>query len=205
MVAMTFFALSMSISPGPVNMLILSSGTHYGVWRSIPLVSGATVGFILLLMAVGFGLTPFLTTYPEVMSVMGLAGACFIIYVGVNIFRATPALNVTQGKVPGFAQGSLMQWLNPKAWMACAAGVALFASPDSITSLMTFIVIYFVICYLSLLCWAILGAQMSRLLTLPAHIKAFNQVLGGMLVLTAVYMMVVQVMAISDHLSIPGL
>lgn len=56
-VAMCFFSLTVSISPGPVNMTILSTGVNYGFKRSIPLVSGATVGFTLLLTAVGLGIS----------------------------------------------------------------------------------------------------------------------------------------------------
>ena len=55
LLAMLSFSLVMSITPGPVNMIILSSGISYGVKRTIPYVSGATVGFTLLLLLIGFG------------------------------------------------------------------------------------------------------------------------------------------------------
>ena len=53
--AMFSFSLAMSISPGPVNMIILSSGVNYGVKKTIPYVSGATIGFTLLLLFTGLG------------------------------------------------------------------------------------------------------------------------------------------------------
>ena len=47
--AMCSFALSMSISPGPVNLVTLSSGINHGFLRTLPFVAGASIGFSLLL------------------------------------------------------------------------------------------------------------------------------------------------------------
>ncbi|EPP7098025.1 LysE family transporter, partial [Klebsiella michiganensis] len=44
----------MSISPGPVNMVIISSGANHGFRKTLPFISGATTGFTLLLILVGF-------------------------------------------------------------------------------------------------------------------------------------------------------
>ena len=52
--AMFSFSLAMSISPGPVNMIILSSGVDYGVKKTFPYLSGATIGFTSLLLFVAF-------------------------------------------------------------------------------------------------------------------------------------------------------
>ena len=56
--AMFMFALTMSISPGPVNMVIISSGANHGFRKTLPFISGATTGFTLLLILVGLASTP---------------------------------------------------------------------------------------------------------------------------------------------------
>ncbi len=61
----------------------------------------------------------------------------------------------------------LLQWLNPKAWIACASGVALFASPSTHAPLLVFMAIYLVVCYLSLAAWALLGDRVALLLDSP--------------------------------------
>ena len=48
-VSMFIFSLSMSISPGPVNLTILTSSMNYGVKATFAFISGATIGFTLLL------------------------------------------------------------------------------------------------------------------------------------------------------------
>ena len=64
LLAMFSFSLVMSITPGPVNMIILSSGISYGVKRTIPYVSGATVGFTLLFLFIGLGFSQFINAFP---------------------------------------------------------------------------------------------------------------------------------------------
>lgn len=61
---MTAFALAASISPGPVNLVCLSSGTRYPLSKGLMFVTGATLGFIVLFVAIGLGLYSILTAVP---------------------------------------------------------------------------------------------------------------------------------------------
>lgn len=191
-VAMSMFSLSMSISPGPVNMVIVASGATHGFWRTFPFVSGATLGFTLLLIVVGFWLLEVMDAYPVFLEYLGVAGSAFIVYVGCRIAASRPDGFVAKSPIPTFVQGVLLQWLNPKAWIACASGAALFSSPDTPTSLIVFMAIYFVVCYLSLAAWAVLGDRASILLNSARRIRIFNLTLGAMLIATASYMMYLQ-------------
>ena len=53
----------MSITPGPVNTVILSTSLNHGLKRSLPYISGATIGFTLLLIFMAFGLQSLLTQF----------------------------------------------------------------------------------------------------------------------------------------------
>ncbi|AMB86307.1 lysine transporter LysE [Pseudomonas agarici] len=192
---MSMFSLSMSISPGPVNMVIIASGANHGFWRTFPFVSGATIGFTLLLIFVGFWFLRVIESYPVFFEYLGVAGSVFIIYVGYKIASSRPELVVEKGDVPSFMQGFLLQWLNPKAWVACASGAALFSSPHTHTTLITFMAIYFVVCYISLAAWAVLGDRVSVLLNGTMRIRIFNLAMGGMLIATAFYMFYLQFFA----------
>jgi threonine/homoserine/homoserine lactone efflux protein len=77
LLAMFLFSLVMSISPGPVNMIILSSGISYGIKRTIPYVSGATFGFTLLLLFIGFGFSQFIKAYPFFLSYLAIVGSLY--------------------------------------------------------------------------------------------------------------------------------
>ncbi|AMH11638.1 MULTISPECIES: LysE family translocator [Enterobacteriaceae] len=190
--AMFLFSLTMSISPGPVNMVIISSGASYGFRRTFPFVSGATIGFTLLLIVIGFGFYASIEKYPLFFKYLNVAGSAFIIYIGYKIASSRSELSLTKSEAPSFTQGFLLQWLNPKAWIACASGVVLFSEPSNNTSLIIFIIIYFIVCYLSLAAWAVLGKNISTLLNSIGRIRAFNFCMGGILITTAFYMFLAQ-------------
>lgn len=188
LIAMGAFSLTMSLSPGPVNMVIVSSSANNGIRRTMPFVSGATIGFTLLLIFVGFWFQQIISAYPTFFAYLELVGAAFIIHLGYKIAASPPVLAQEKRVPPTFMQGFVLQWINAKAWVACAAGAAIFSDPKTHATLITFIAIYFVICYLSLAVWAVMGDRMSAILKKPAHMRAFNVTMGGLLIASAGYM-----------------
>ena len=188
LLAMFSFSLIMSITPGPVNMIILSSGISYGVKRTIPYVSGATVGFTLLLLFIGFGFSQFIHAYPFFLTYLAIIGSLYIIYMGYKIASSKSGLEISKKNAPKFHEGFLLQWINPKAWIACVSGATIFSSAESYDSFLTFTIIYFIVCYLSLCVWAILGDKVSYLLKDHFRLRLFNFTMGLLLMITAGYL-----------------
>lgn len=187
--SMFVFSLSMSISPGPVNITILSTSLNHGFIKTFPFISGATIGFVLLLISVGFGFSKIINTYPIIFSLLEFLGAFFIIYIGYKILSSKPEIEVNHNSsIPNFIDGFLLQWLNPKAWIACASGNALFSAQNTNTPLIVFICIYFLICYLSLAIWGALGEKLSIALSNSKRILLFNRLMGFSLIFISIYM-----------------
>lgn len=127
---MSVFALAASISPGPVNLVCLSSGTRYPLAQGLMFVTGATLGFVVLFVAVGLGLYSVLAVAPGVKEALRWAGVTFLLYLSWRLFRDDGRLPVDEAqRAPGFMAGALMQWLNPKAWLASASGIGAYARP----------------------------------------------------------------------------
>lgn len=193
LIAMSVFSFSMSISPGPVNLIALTSGLNYGFWRSVPFVFGATIGFTLLLFLIGLGIGTLPSNYTQSLEYLSYFGCGFILYMGVKIFSVNPQgiKGAEFNDIPSFTQGIFMQWLNPKAWMACLAGCSAFNVHSSNEVLATFVGIYFLICYLCIGCWSFLGEKMSVYLKSKFRISIFNKVMGGVLCLIAIYLFII--------------
>ena len=190
--AMCLFALSMSISPGPVNLVTFSSGLNYGFVPSLKFVAGAATGFTLMLVLVGLGLGEIFERYPAPIQVLTYAGTAFIIYMGYRIATAHPELPGAMERQPGFFHGAALQWLNPKAWIASLSGVSAFeATPGN--GLFVFAALYQVICFLSVAVWAFAGARVSDLLTDQNILLWCNRFLCGLLILVALYLFYLQV------------
>ena len=83
----------------------------------------------------------------------------------------------------------LMQWLNPKAWLAALAGMGAYGAGGEPGLVGQFAVLYFVICYLSIACWAYAGACMGRYLQAPGRLRLFNRGLALLLLGSAVYLL----------------
>jgi threonine/homoserine/homoserine lactone efflux protein len=190
LIAMISFSLVMSISPGPVNMITMSIGAASGSRKALPFVSGATIGFTMLLLVIGVGLGEFATNAPYFMAVLNVIGTGFIVYIGYKIATSDSNLKMIDDNLPNFTHGFLLQWLNPKAWAACFAGVALFSSPDSNGPLYTFVSIYLVICFVGIGSWAVLGDKALSLIKHPTGIKYFNHLMGGTLIAVALLLFI---------------
>lgn len=182
--AMLSFSLSMSISPGPVNMMIISSSINNGFFKTFSFISGATIGFTLLLIFIAFGFSTIFLDYPNFLKYLGLFGAVFIIYMGYKIASSRTNIEIkNDGKNLKFIEGFLLQCLNPKAWIASLSGVSMFSSSSDV--LASFILMYFIVCYLSLSFWGLLGQKARIFLNTNFRLKVFNIIMGTVLILSA--------------------
>jgi threonine/homoserine/homoserine lactone efflux protein len=170
-------------------MVIVSAGVNYGIRKTFSFVSGATIGFTLLLLCIGFGFYEVINLYPSILKYLAITGSLYIVYMGYVIGSSKPELDIKKQKQPTFMQGFLLQWLNPKAWIACVAGVSLFSSPENKEIFLTFSLVYFLVCYLSLFSWAVLGDKVKVFLSSESRLKLFNLLMGGLLVGTAIFLL----------------
>ncbi|WP_353226698.1 LysE family translocator [Pseudomonas qingdaonensis] len=188
--SMAAFALAASISPGPVNIVALGAGARHGLRPAMRHVTGATLGFILLLVLIGLGLHEVLRHWPGLAVALHWAGVLFLLYMAWKLARDDGALGEGRDThAPSLLRGAAMQWLNPKAWLACVAGIGAFVGQGETAVLGQFSLIYLVICYLSLGCWALAGSLIRSYLDNPRRLRLFNRSLAALLVLSALYLM----------------
>lgn len=182
--SMTAFALAASLSPGPVNLVALSSGLSVGFLQSLRHVSGATCGFTALLLLIGWALQPILD-WPPAMTTIRWTGVAFLLYMSVGLVVDDGRFQIRSTRRASFRHGALMQWLNPKAWMASAAGMGAYTVAGDASSVAVFALIFFVVCYASLASWAALGAWLGRRLPTPCQVRWINRGLALALLLSA--------------------
>lgn len=188
-IAMCFFSLVMSISPGPVNLITLSIGTNNGFRKAVPFVSGATFGFTFLLFLIGIGLGEVADRIPYLMDFLSFLGVGLIGFLGYKIASSVSKIEIAEEEIPNFKQGVLLQWLNPKAWAACFAGISAFGAGESMSILLMFVAIYFTICFFGIGGWAFFGEKISTLIRTPKSVRAFNRIMGFGLIAIAIYLL----------------
>jgi threonine/homoserine/homoserine lactone efflux protein len=189
--SMATFALVASISPGPVNIVSLASSIRYGFRATMRHVTGATFGFTGLLLLIGLGMYEVLERHPMLMGYLRWFGAAFLVYMALQLAKDSGALTPsTNQKAPSFWQGAMMQCLNPKAWLASAAGMGAYATNGNVSLVWQFSFIYFVICYVSLAVWAYAGSRLRVYLQNPRYLRLFNHLMAGLLLASAWYLLV---------------
>lgn len=186
--SMAAFALAASITPGPVNVVALGAGARFGLWPSLRHVTGATVGFVVLLVAVGFGVYELLSRVPVLMHAIQWFGVAFLLYMAYKLAIDNGELNDGDAhRGPTLAKGAVMQWLNPKAWLAALAGMGAYTAGDP-TRIWQFAAIYFVVCWCSVGCWAAAGAMLRHRMRDARRVRRLNCAMAALLAGSAVYL-----------------
>ena len=188
--SMSAFALACSITPGPVNIVALSTGVRRGAGAAMRHVTGATVGFTLLLLLVGLGLHQILARWPQLTHVIQWVSVAFLLYLAWQLARDDGTLATEHSHDgPSLASGAAMQWLNPKAWLASIAGMGAYAANGDSILVWRFTALYFAICYASLSCWAVAGTLLRRHLHEPSRVQVFNRAMALLLGGSAIYLL----------------
>ncbi|MGE0233606.1 MAG: LysE family translocator [Flavobacteriaceae bacterium] len=184
--AALWFAMVAAISPGPNNILLLTSGVNFGFARTIPHILGACGGAFVLQQGIGFGIGALLEAYPPVHLGLKVAGAAYLIYLAWRT-AATRSMATNDGQATPLTplQAAGLIWINPKAWVVSITAISIFATVENpyigvLTVSLAFLVA-------NLLCnsaWAGFGIVLRNWLADPVRLKWFNITMGVMLLAT---------------------
>ncbi|MCY4312429.1 MAG: LysE family translocator [Gammaproteobacteria bacterium] len=188
-IAILLFSLIASATPGPNNLMLLSSGINYGFYRTIPHMSGICIGFVFLLSVVGLGIVQVFEAYPLIYRILRIVSACYLLFLSWKIAMASPPKDI-KGDKPGnarhkplsFLQAASFQWVNPKAWTMGLTAVTAYIPPiDPILGIALVVVLFGLVCIPCLIAWTLLGVQVRRFLDDPIRLRRFNIVTGCLL------------------------
>ena len=141
--------LLLNMMPGPDSLLIMLRSGSQG-WRAGSAAAlGIGTGTMIHVLAAALGLSALLSASAELFTVIKLAGALYLVYLGVSLFRQ-PAANSTAGAavtLPAlsygriYRQGVLTNVLNPKVALFFLAFVPQFIAPDAPDKAIAFILL----------------------------------------------------------------
>jgi threonine/homoserine/homoserine lactone efflux protein len=184
------FAAVMAFTPGPNNTMLMISGANWGVVPSVPHMLGITVGFPLMVFAVGMGLGGFFETYPVLHEILKYVSFLYLLYLAWKLARAGrhDADGARQGKPMSFLSAALFQWVNPKAWIMAVTAMALFVPAGSamLPAVLLLAAIFALTSLPSAVTWCLFGTAISRFLDSDRRISVFNAAMALLLVLSMV-------------------
>lgn len=145
-VSLPAFALTVLViaaTPGPAVALILRRAGVQGFRAAIPTVLGIEAGLYMWALAVGLGLAALVTASETAFLIWRVAGALFLVYLGVMAIRSGWAMRGLPDSDPlpairrsdhgAFAEGVLVQLANPKAAVFLFAFYPQFLPAETLT------------------------------------------------------------------------
>ena len=186
---LVLFAASMCLTPGPNVVMVTASAANFGFRRAIPHMLGITLGFGLMVIAVGLGLAGLFRAEPWLHTLLKYAGALYLLYLAWRITQSgATGGDTTRARPINFVEATLFQWINPKGWVIAVGALAAYTTVGGDMLLQSLVIasVLAAACFASVVIWAAFGVAIARLLAGPRARMAFNWSMASLLVLSLI-------------------
>ncbi len=192
-IALVSFYFVMYVTPGPNNAMVLASGLKFGFLKTIPHMSGITIGHITQLILVCLGLGKIFQIFPEIQTFLKIVCAAYLLYLGYKIIGSFSKIEEDDSRPLKFHEAALFQIVNPKAWTISSMAASGFLPKDGnlIFSILFIAIIALIICPLSISPWAAFGSAIRNLVK-NNKIKALIEYFLAFLLLITAILIVIQ-------------
>lgn len=182
--AFVVFAVVTLFTPGPNNIMLLSSGLTFGIRRTMPHVAGVTIGFAVMVAATGFGLGVIFTAYPVLQTILKYAGAGYLVYLALAIALSGPAEagDADRRRPMTFFGAAAFQWVNVKGWVMTIGAITAYAAIAAYPwNILTQALLFLLLGFFSSMTWAFFGTSLQPLVKSPRSARAFNWAMAALL------------------------
>ena len=186
--ALISFYFVMYVTPGPNNAMVLASGLKFGFIKTIPHMSGITIGHVLQLILVCLGLGKIFLIFPQLQNILKILCALYLLYLGYKIIGSFSKIKEDGSRPLRFHEAGLFQIVNPKAWTISSMAASGFLPKDGnlIFSIFFIGIIALIICPLSISPWAAFGSAIRNLVNNNKIKALIEYFLAVLLLITAV-------------------
>lgn len=184
--SMAAYAVGTSITPGPNNTMLLTSGVNVGFRATLPLVLGISLGGLVLWLAVGLGLGQLFLGWPVLQQLLRWLGGAYVLYLAWRTWSAgaaTPKQGGAAARPLGPWAAAAFQWVNPKVWFMVLGYFGTFLPAQPEPAQVVLASVYFSV--LNLPCislWAFAGSRLQGYLAQPVRRRIFNGAMALLLV-----------------------
>lgn len=183
--AVFIFGLSAGITPGPNNIMLMTSGMNFGIQKSIPHVLGVTFGFPVMVILIGLGFSIVFDKYPILHEIIKVLGVVYLLYLSWLIASASPdTLEGEKSKPFTFLQAALFQWVNPKAWVVATSSISAYTvlNDNIYWQILMIAGVFFFAALFTASTWLVFGKGIKQILQSAKQQRAFNIAMALLLV-----------------------
>ncbi|WP_163651712.1 LysE family translocator [Listeria sp. PSOL-1] len=184
-VATVFYAVFMSFTPGPNNILAMKYATNLGMKKTLHFLFGIGAGFLTLsILSILFN-SLLLNVSANFYIILKIIGFVYLLYLAYQMVFTAHKKKRAGHQCPTFLQGYLLQFLNPKTILYVLTAMATYIVPHAssyfVLSLWT--VTIAMIGFLASFTWAALGCAICKFLL--NYERGFNMTMAFILVVLA--------------------
>jgi len=161
LLGLILYVIATTITPGPNNLILLSSGANHGFRRTLPAMLGIVLGFSFMIIIVGVGIMQLFEVFPQSKLIMIWASLAYTAYLAWVIVRSNAIGDTESTQIMSATQGALFQWVNAKGWVMALSAITLYAPSNTMTSVL---IISFIFAFVGIPCvsiWALAGVQIN--------------------------------------------
>ncbi|MBV8679754.1 MAG: LysE family translocator [Aquitalea sp.] len=191
-VALLSYVGVMSITPGPNNLMLATSGVNYGFRRTLPHMLGISIGCSAQVFITASLLAWVLQWVQAARLPLAVAGCLYLLWLSWKIAGAASPQAGQEGRPMSFAAAALFQWVNPKAWVMVLNASILFmpaATSQRLAAALLLAVIFAVVNLPCISLWAWMGERLRHLLASRRGLLMFNLGMGLLMGGTALYLL----------------
>lgn len=180
------YCVLMSSTPGPNNMMLVTSGAHHGYRRTLPAILGINAGGAVQTFVTCMGLGALFVAWPALHATLRVAGTLYLLVLAWKLV-GSPVVQGRPAERLGFAQAALFQAVNPKSWVKAITVASVFM-PTQLSvpaGALLVSVIGAVVGFPCISMWALFGVGIGRFLSSPARRRAFNVIMAASLAVLA--------------------
>ncbi|TMO81944.1 threonine transporter RhtB [Pseudoalteromonas sp. S3776] len=190
----TFFFVS--ITPGMCMTLAMTLGMSIGVRRTLWMMIGELLGVASVAVAAVLGVASVMLNYPDAFAILKWVGGAYLIYIGVNMWRAKGKMSVNThspsdvSRQSLFTQGFITAVANPKGWAFMISLLPPFINVDQAVApqLVILLSVIMVTEFVSMLAYATGGKSLRLFLARGDNIKWMNRIAGSLMMLVGVWL-----------------
>ena len=163
--ALISFYFVMYVTPGPNNAMVFTSGIKFGFLKTIPHMTGITIGHVMQTIIVCLGFGKIFQMFPEIQNILKIICAIYLLYLGYKIIGSFSKIKEDDSRPLKFYEASLFQLVNPKAWTISTMVASGFLPKDEklIIAILFISITALVICPLSISVWVAFGTGIKNL------------------------------------------
>ncbi len=177
-------------SPGPAPLALAATGATFGVRAGLPFLAGILCGLAVAIVGAALGLSALFAAFPKAALAVQIIGACYIVFIAYKIATAAVISAADQEEsAPSFAQGFILNLLNPKAYAAFFAIFSQFLLPldSSVSSYLMTGVVCFLVALLVDVVWLCLGGVIRPLFAQPKQARLLRVVFAVLMLLSVAW------------------